>query len=246
MDFVEQILTFFNENAGLLSLISVIAAVLAALFAFMQARAASKANKIAEQAAAFAEEANQIARDANGYGSQSLEISKEANALSREANDYTRRSYERELGRGFVEFNLVLVPLHPETGQPRDNVKNMWSSSPKWQLQLTNRGVGNAFRVQLAVTAFDRSSSYTAPELRGGETKVWDLDDELQNRLDYYLQEKTDLFDDPLPWQLDDFVTTLHWKDFEGTDRGPLSQDKIHLAFTNHPRYREIIEHIIK
>lgn len=237
MDNVEQILSFFNSSvsANVFSLLSLTVALWALFFAFKQTQAAKKANEIAEQAAKSAEEANRIAQDANGYGAKSLEISKEANTLSREANDYTRKSYERELGRGFVSLEWVLLPLHPETGQRSANMPHLQNAIPNWQLQLTNTGIGSAYRVRTTVDAFDHFSQYEALELKGGEAVTWDLDSELQNLIVRHLQQVTDLFDYPIPWNLENFITSTRWKNFDGIEQPTWTARSIQIAFANRP-----------
>lgn len=230
------------EASNVFSFVSVVMALFSLVMAYRaldyskkQAEAANKANLIAEQAKQQSEAANEISQTANEHGVQSLEIAKEANKLSRQANEYSELSHEREMGRGFVDLSVALVPVDPETNEPKANTKDLMANPINWFVQIDNRGPGTAFKLHLELLICDISRAYSVEELRGGSSTKLTLKREHGHRINDFIEERSDDYWNPAPWEVPGMIT-VEWRKFDGSIGGaPQNRNPIPLLFSNHP-----------
>lgn len=233
------------EAPNVLSFVSIVIALLSWLIAYRaldyskkQAEAADKANLIAEQAKQQSEAANEISQTANKHGVQSLEIAKEANKLSRQANEYSELSHEREMGRGFVDLSAALVPVDPETNEPKANTEDLMLNPINWFVQIDNRGPGTAFKLRMELFLCGSSLGYLVEELRGGLSITLPLQPEHEHRINDFIKEKSDDYWNAAPWEVPG-MRSVKWRKFDGS-RGetPQNRNPIPLLFSNHPHHK--------
>lgn len=232
------------EVTDVLSFVSIVIALLSWLIAYRaldyskkQAEAADKANLIAEQAKQQSEAANEISQTANKHGVQSLEIAKEANKLSRQANEYSELSHEREMGRGFVEISVALIPMLRGSKTEVVNGSDLLGYPIDWYLQINNDGPGTAFKLSLELLIDTISEQYDVEALEGWSSVQLPLGCRLKRLMEKFIELRTDRYNKAAPREIVGSVTSS-WKKFDGAEESSsLSNQLIPLLFSNHASF---------
>lgn len=232
------------EATDVLSFVSLLVGVGSALIALIalghtktQAQAAKDANTIAEQAKKQSEAANEISQTANQHGVQSLEIAKEANKLSRQANKYSELSHEREMGRGFVEISVALIPMLRGSKTEVVNGSDLLGYPIDWYLQINNDGPGTAFKLSLELLILTTSEQYHVEALEGWSSVQLPLGRRLKRLMEELIELRTDRYNKAAPREIVGTVTSS-WKKFDGAEESSsLRNQLIPLLFSNHASF---------
>lgn len=202
-----------------------------------QAQAAKDANTIAEQAKKQSEAANKLSETANKHGLQSLKIAREANELSRQANRYTQLAHEREVGRGFVEISVALIPMLRGSKTEVVNGSDLLGYPIDWYLQINNDGPGTAFKLALELLIHTTFGRYDVEALEGWSSVQIPLGRKLKRLMEEFIELRTDRYNKAAPREIVGTVTSS-WKKFDGAEESSsLRNQLIPLLFSNHASF---------
>lgn len=232
------------EATDVLSFVSLLVAVGSFLIALIavghaktQAQAAKDANTIAKEAKQQSIAANKLSETANQHGIQSLEIAKEANQLSRQANKYTQLAHDREVGRGFVEISVALIPMLRGSKTEVVNGSDLLGYPIDWYLQINNDGPGTAFKLALELLIHTTSEQYDVEALEGWSSVQLPLGRRLKWPMEEFIERRTDKYNEAAPREIVGTVT-LSWKKFDGAEESSsLRNQSIPLLFSNHASF---------
>lgn len=232
------------EATDVLSFASLLVALVSAFIAFTavghskkQAQAAENANTIAKEAKQQSMVANKLSTTANQHGIQSLEIAKEANQLSRQANTYTQLAHDREVGRGFVEISVALIPMLRGSKTEVVNGSDLLGYPIDWYLQINNDGPGTAFKLALDLLIHTTSEQYDVEALEGWSSVQLPLGCRLKWPMEEFIELRTDRYNKAAPREIVGTVTSS-WKKFDGAEESSsLRNQLIPLLFSNHDSF---------